>query len=67
MSGRHYPVPTMPAPWQEREKRADPGFHESAGGGNVVMLGYPIATNTIAVIFRRRDERRWHASKGASE
>ncbi|MBD0864956.1 MAG: phosphate ABC transporter permease PstA [Rhodobacteraceae bacterium] len=39
--------------------RADPGFYEKAWGGIIILLIFLITMNTLAVILRRRFERRW--------
>ena len=40
-------------------QRADPGFVERASGAIITLLVFLLVMNTIAVILRRRFERRW--------
>jgi phosphate transport system permease protein len=49
----------MPAQIYTWASRADPGFYEKAWGGIIVLLLFLITMNAIAVILRRRFERRW--------
>ncbi|WP_415402997.1 phosphate ABC transporter permease PstA [Tateyamaria sp. SN3-11] len=49
----------MPAQIYTWASRADPGFYEKAWGGIIILLLFLITMNTIAVILRRRFERRW--------
>lgn len=58
-SGLLDPNSAMPAQIYEWAKRADPAFYERAWGGIIILLGFLITMNTIAVILRRRFERRW--------
>lgn len=53
------PNSAMPAQIYEWAKRADPAFYERAWGGIIILLIFLITMNTIAVILRRRFERRW--------
>jgi phosphate transport system permease protein len=53
------PNSAMPAQIYEWIKRADPAFYERAWGGIIILLLFLITMNTIAVILRRRFERRW--------
>ncbi|MDK3072642.1 phosphate ABC transporter permease PstA [Sedimentitalea sp. JM2-8] len=53
------PNSAMPAQIYEWAKRADPAFYERAWGGIIILLVFLVAMNTIAVILRRRFERRW--------
>lgn len=53
------PNSAMPAQIYEWAKRADPAFYERAWGGIIILLLFLISMNTIAVILRRRFERRW--------
>ncbi|GAA6207586.1 phosphate ABC transporter permease PstA [Cognatishimia sp. WU-CL00825] len=53
------PNSAMPAQIYEWAKRADPAFYERAWGGIIILLVFLITMNTIAVILRRRFERRW--------
>lgn len=58
-SGFLDPNSAMPAQIYEWAKRADPAFYERAWGGIIILLVFLITINTIAVILRRRFERRW--------
>lgn len=53
------PNSAMPAQIYEWAKRADPAFYERAWGGIIILLAFLITMNTLAVILRRRFERRW--------
>ncbi len=53
------PNSAMPAQIYEWAKRADPAFYERAWGGIIILLAFLITMNTMAVILRRRFERRW--------
>ncbi|WP_375227750.1 phosphate ABC transporter permease PstA [Roseobacter sp. S98] len=58
-SGLLDPNSAMPAQIYEWAKRADPAFYERAWGGIIILLAFLISMNTLAVILRRRFERRW--------
>lgn len=49
----------MPAQIYTWASRADPGFYEKAWGGIIILLIFLVTMNTVAVILRRRFERRW--------
>ena len=49
----------MPAQIYTWASRADPGFYEKAWGGIIILLVFLITMNAIAIILRRRFERRW--------
>lgn len=53
------PNSAMPAQIFEWAKRADPAFYERAWGGIIILLIFLVAMNLIAIILRRRFERRW--------
>lgn len=53
------PNSAMPAQIYEWAKRSDPAFYERAWGGIIILLGFLVTMNTLAVILRRRFERRW--------
>ncbi|WP_170413205.1 phosphate ABC transporter permease PstA [Ruegeria atlantica] len=53
------PNSAMPAQIYEWSKRADPAFYERAWGGIIILLIFLVTMNTIAVLLRRRFERRW--------
>ncbi|MGY9037100.1 MAG: phosphate ABC transporter permease PstA [Rhodobacterales bacterium] len=58
-SGLMDPNSAMPAQIYEWAKRADPAFYERAWGGIIILLVFLITMNAIAVMLRRRFERRW--------
>ena len=49
----------MPAQIYEWAKRADPAFYERAWGGIIILLVFMLTMNILAIILRRRFERRW--------
>ncbi len=53
------PNSAMPAQIYEWAKRADPAFYERAWGGIIVLLVFLLAMNVVAILLRRRFERRW--------
>ncbi len=53
------PNSAMPAQIYEWAKRADPAFYERAWGGIIVLLLFLMTMNIVAIILRRRFERRW--------
>ncbi|SDE12190.1 phosphate ABC transporter permease PstA [Limimaricola pyoseonensis] len=53
------PNSAMPAQIYEWAKRADPAFYERAWGGIIVLLVFLLAMNLLAILLRRRFERRW--------
>lgn len=53
------PNSAMPAQIYEWAKRADPAYYERAWGGIIILLVFLLAMNLIAVLLRRRFERRW--------
>lgn len=53
------PNSAMPAQIYEWAKRADPAFYERAWGGIIILLVFLMVMNIIAIILRRRFERRW--------
>ena len=57
--GLFSPNSAMPAQIYEWAKRADPAFIERAWGGIIILLIFLLTMNTMAVILRRRFERRW--------
>ena len=58
-SGLMSPNSAMPAQIYEWAKRADPAFYERAWGGIILLLIFLVTMNAVAVILRRRFERRW--------
>ncbi|KAA8604779.1 phosphate ABC transporter permease [Salipiger aestuarii] len=59
ISGFLSPNSAMPAQIYEWAKRADPAYYERAWGGIIVLLVFLLIMNVIAVILRRKFERRW--------
>ena len=57
--GLFSPNSAMPAQIYEWANRADPAFIERAWGGIIILLVFLLTMNTLAVILRRRFERRW--------
>ncbi len=53
------PNSAMPAQIYTWASRADAGFYEKAWGGIIVLLLFLLTMNIIAIILRRRFERRW--------
>ncbi|WP_425070211.1 phosphate ABC transporter permease PstA [Sagittula sp. S175] len=53
------PNSAMPAQIFEWAKRADPAYYERAWGGIIILLVFLLTMNIIAIILRRRFERRW--------
>jgi len=58
-SGFLDPNSAMPAQIFEWARRADPAFYERAWGGIVILLVFLMTMNIIAILLRRRFERRW--------
>ncbi|MGR3455997.1 phosphate ABC transporter permease PstA [Pseudooceanicola sp.] len=58
-SGFMDPNSAMPAQIYEWAKRADPAYYERAWGGIIILLLFLMTMNIIAIILRRRFERRW--------
>ncbi|WP_163850188.1 phosphate ABC transporter permease PstA [Pseudooceanicola aestuarii] len=59
ISGFMDPNSAMPAQIYEWAKRADPAYYERAWGGIIILLLFLMTMNIIAIILRRRFERRW--------
>ena len=53
------PNSAMPAQIYTWAARADAGFYEKAWGGIIILLVFLLSMNIIAIILRRRFERRW--------
>ena len=53
------PNSAMPAQIYEWAKRADPAYYERAWGGIIILLVFLLAMNVIAIVLRRKFERRW--------
>ncbi|GGG58515.1 phosphate transport system permease protein PstA [Salipiger pallidus] len=59
VSGFMAPNSAMPAQIYEWAKRADPAYYERAWGGIIILLVFLLIMNVIAVVLRRKFERRW--------
>ncbi|NRB02104.1 MAG: phosphate ABC transporter permease PstA [Rhodobacteraceae bacterium] len=59
VAGFTEPNSAMPAQIYTWAARADVGFYEKAWGGIIVLLLFLLTMNIIAIILRRRFERRW--------
>ncbi|KAJ56823.1 phosphate ABC transporter permease [Actibacterium mucosum KCTC 23349] len=59
LSGFTEPNSAMPAQIYTWAARADAGFYEKAWGGIIILLVFLLTMNIIAIILRRRFERRW--------
>jgi len=53
------PASALPVQVYNWTQRADPAFVERAAGATLVLLGLLVTMNLIAVLLRRRFERRW--------
>jgi phosphate transport system permease protein len=53
------PASALPVQVYSWTQRSDPAFVERASGAIIVLLVFLIFMNAIAVILRRRFERRW--------
>ncbi|WP_420022759.1 phosphate ABC transporter permease PstA [Cereibacter azotoformans] len=53
------PASALPVQVFNFTQRADPAFVERASGAIIVLLVFLVAMNTVAIILRRRFERRW--------
>ncbi|MBD8893133.1 phosphate ABC transporter permease PstA [Roseibium litorale] len=53
------PNSAMPAQIYEWAKRADPAFYERAWGGIIILLVVLMSMNILAILLRRKFERRW--------
>ncbi|WP_170760667.1 phosphate ABC transporter permease PstA [Ruegeria lacuscaerulensis] len=59
LAGFTEPNSAMPAQIYTWAARADAGFYEKAWGGIIILLMFLLTMNIIAIILRRRFERRW--------
>ncbi|WP_317054584.1 phosphate ABC transporter permease PstA [Roseovarius rhodophyticola] len=58
-SGFVDPNSAIPAQIYQWATRADPAFYERAWGGIIVLLAFLLTMNIIAILLRRKFERRW--------
>ncbi|WP_376876020.1 phosphate ABC transporter permease PstA [Albirhodobacter sp. R86504] len=59
LDGLFDPASALPVQVYNWTQRADPAFVERASGAIIVLLAFLVIMNTIAIILRRRFERRW--------
>ncbi|MFD2172977.1 phosphate ABC transporter, permease protein PstA, partial [Rhodobacter lacus] len=53
------PAAALPVQVYNFTQRADPAFIERASGAIIVLLVFLLTMNILAVLLRRRFERRW--------
>ncbi|MBK5946927.1 phosphate ABC transporter, permease protein PstA [Rhodobacter veldkampii DSM 11550] len=53
------PAAALPVQVYNWTQRGDPGFVERASGAIIVLLAFLLVMNAVAIILRRRFERRW--------
>lgn len=53
------PAAALPVQVYNWTQRADPAFVERASGAIIVLLVFLLIMNAVAIILRRRFERRW--------
>lgn len=58
-SGLFDPASALPVQIYNWTQRGDPGFVERASGAIIVLLVFLLVMNALAIILRRRFERRW--------
>ncbi|MFB0993994.1 MAG: phosphate ABC transporter permease PstA, partial [Paracoccaceae bacterium] len=58
-SGFFDPASALPVQVYQWTQRADPAFTERASGAIIVLLGFLLVLNTLAIVLRNRFERRW--------
>lgn len=58
-SGLFDPASALPVQVYNWTQRGDPGFVERASGAIIVLLVFLIVMNAVAIILRRKFERRW--------
>jgi phosphate transport system permease protein len=59
MQGFFDPASALPVQVFNWTVRGDPGFVERASGAIIVLLVFLLIMNAVAIILRRRFERRW--------
>lgn len=59
LSGFFDPASALPVQVYSWTTRGDPGFVERASGAIIVLLVFLLIMNAVAIILRRRFERRW--------
>ena len=58
-AGLFDPAAALPVQVYNWTVRGDPGFVERASGAIIVLLGFLLIMNAVAIVVRRRFERRW--------
>lgn len=58
-AGLFEPASALPVQVYNWTQRSDPAFVERASGAIIVLLVFLVVMNTLAIILRRRFERRW--------
>ena len=58
-SGLFDPASALPVQVYQWTQRADPAFVERASGAIIVLLVFLLIMNAVAIVLRRRFERRW--------
>ncbi|QUS35348.1 phosphate ABC transporter permease PstA [Falsirhodobacter algicola] len=58
-AGLFDPASALPVQVYNWTQRADPAFVERASGAIIVLLAFLLVMNAVAIILRRRFERRW--------
>ncbi len=58
-SGFFDPATALPVQVYQWTQRADPAFTERASGAIIVLLGFLLVLNSVAIFLRSRFERRW--------
>ena len=59
LEGFFEPASALPVQVYNWTQRADSAFFERASGAIIVLLAFLFAMNLVAIILRRRFERRW--------
>ena len=59
LEGLFDPATALPVQIYSWTQRADPAFVERASGAIIVLLAFLLVMNAVAIILRRRFERRW--------
>ena len=57
--GLMQPATALPVQVYQWTQRSDPAFVERASGAIIVLLAFLLIMNAVAIILRRRFERRW--------
>ena len=53
------PATALPVQVYQWTQRSDPAFVERASGAIIVLLVFLLVMNAVAIVLRRRFERRW--------